>query len=392
VADVPESSAPPPAGSAGPILIVGGGIGGLTLAALLHRRGRECLVLERSSRFAPVGAGLVLQPNAIKALRIGGIESAVAGRGAALQRLQLRDQRGRVLSSVENSTFLANFFAGAAGFHRATLHAALLDLIPASSIRLNAEVRSYGQTEADAYVDLATGERVQGAAVVGADGLHSAVRRQMLNDGEPRYSGYSSWRGVTARGSLWPAGRTSEAWGRGERFGLVAIDGERIYWFATANVPPGGRDAGKSDLLKRFGGWHDPIRAVIESTPEDAIVRTDISDRDPVRRWCDGRVALLGDAAHPMTPNLGQGGGQAIEDAVVLDLVLSAQADYALAFKDYEARRIGRTAKVVEDARSFGRMGQLENGAFRAVRDFAVRMTPPFVTLRALRWLYDFDV
>ena len=392
MAEVPESSASLPAGFVGPILIVGGGIGGLTLAALLHRRGRECLVLERSARFAPAGAGLVLQPNAIRALRIGGIESAVGGRGAPLEQLQIRDQRGRLLSSVENSTFLANFFAGAAGFHRATLHAALLDLIPPSSIRLNAQVRSYGQTDADAYVELQTGERLLGAAVVGADGLHSAIRRQMLNDGEPCYSGYTSWRGVTARGSLWPAGRTSEAWGRGERFGLVAIDGERVYWFATANVPPGGRDAGKSDLLNRFGGWHDPIRAVIESTPEDAIIRTDISDRDPVRRWCDGRIALLGDAAHPMTPNLGQGGGQAIEDAVVLDLVLSAQADCALAFKDYETRRTRRTEKVVEGARRFGRMGQLENRALRAVRDLAIRTTPPFVTLRALRWLYDFDV
>ncbi len=392
MADVPESSVLLPAGSVGPILIVGGGIGGLTLAALLHRRGRQCLVLERSSRFAPVGSGLVLQPNAIKALRIGGIESAVAGRGAALERLQLRDQRGRVLSSVENSTFLANFFAGAAGLHRATLQAALLDLIPASSIRLKAQVRSYGQTEAGAYVELETGERVPGVAVVGADGLHSAIRRQMLNDGEPRYAGYTSWRGVTARGSLWPAGRTSEAWGRGERFGLVAIDGDRIYWFATANVPAGGRDAGKSDLLKRFGGWHDPIRAVIESTSEDAIIRTDISDRDPVRRWCDGRVALVGDAAHPMTPNLGQGGGQAIEDAVVLDLVLSAQADCALAFKDYETRRTRRTAKVVEGARRLGCLGQIENRRVRAVRDFAMRVTPSWLTVRTLRWLYDFDV
>jgi 2-polyprenyl-6-methoxyphenol hydroxylase-like FAD-dependent oxidoreductase len=144
--------------------------------------------------------------------------------------------------------------------------------------------------------------------------------------------------------------------------------------------------------LKRFAGWHDPIPAVLESTPEEAILRTDISDRAPVRRWCDGRVTLLGDAAHPMTPNLGQGGGQAIEDAVVLDLVLSAQQDGAIAFQDYETRRIGRTAKVVGASRRFGRLGQIENGAARAVRDFALRMTPPSVSLRGLRWLYDFDL
>ena len=375
-----------------PILIAGGGIGGLTLAALLHRRERACLVLERTPRFAPAGAGLVLQPNAVKALRIGGIEEAVLGRGSGVERLQIRDDRGRILSSIEGSAFRARFFAGAFGFHRATLHAALLDLIPPSSIRLNAGVRSFGQTADGVFALLETGERIDGAGLVGADGLRSAVRGQMLNDGEPRYSGYTSWRGVTSRGSLWPSGQMSESWGRGARFGLIAIDGDRVYWFATANAPPGGREPGKADLRRRFSAWHEPIRAVIESTPDDAILRTDISDRDPVAHWSSGRVTLLGDAAHPMTPNLGQGGGQAIEDAVVLDLVLSAEPDCEIAFKDYESRRLGRTARVVEEARRFGRVGQLENGAARALRDFAVRMVPRFVTLRALRWLYDFDV
>lgn len=374
-----------------PILIAGGGIGGLTLAALLQRRGRECLVLERAPGFSPVGAGIVLQPNASRALRIGGIEGEVLGRGAAMQRMQICDDRGRVLSSVEASSFLAVFSAGVAGFHRATLHAALLELIDPSSIRLNAAVRACGETPAGVFVELETGERIEGAGLVGADGLRSAVRRHMVKDGEPVYSGYTSWRGVVDRGSLWPAGRMSESWGAGSRFGLVAIDGDRLYWFATANVPAGGADRGRADLLARFGGWHEPIRAVIERTPEDAILRTDISDREPIGRWSEGPMTLLGDAAHPMTPNLGQGGGQAIEDAVVLDLCLSAQDDCAAAFKDYETRRVARTARVVREARRFGRVGQLENATARALRNFAVRVTPLSATLRAVRWLYDFD-
>jgi 2-polyprenyl-6-methoxyphenol hydroxylase-like FAD-dependent oxidoreductase len=184
----------------------------------------------------------------------------------------------------------------------------------------------------------------------------------------------------------------SESWGAGARFGLVAIDGDRIYWFATANVPEGGEDAGKAGLLARFGDWHDPIRAILESTPADAILRTDIADRDAIERWTEGRVTLLGDAAHPMTPNLGQGACQAIEDAVVLDLCLSATEDCAAAFGDYETRRLVRTARVVREARVYGRVGQIENGAARALRNLAVRMTPLSATLRAVRWLYDFDV
>lgn len=374
------------------ILIAGGGIGGLTLAALLHRRGRECLVLERAERLAPAGAGLVLQPNVIKALRIGGIEHQVVGRGAPMQRMRIRDDRGRMLSEVDASLFRTHFQSGVWGFHRATLHAALVDLIPPSSIRLGAAVRRFEPTASAVTVELDTGERVEGGALVGADGLRSAVRRQMLNDGEPRYSGYTSWRGVTSRGSLWPEGHMCESWGRGARFGLVAIDGDRLYWFATANVAAAGRDTGKAELLRTFRDWHEPIGAVIEATPDEGILRTDISDRDPAPRWSEGRVTLMGDAAHPMTPNLGQGGGQTIEDAVVLDLALSAQPDVAAAFADFESRRRNRTARVVEESRRFGRIGQVENRAVRGLRDLAVRLTPSSVSLRALRWLYDFDI
>ena len=374
------------------ILIAGGGIGGLALAALLHRRGRECLVLERAPRFDPVGAGIVIQSNAVKALRIGGIEEALVNRGAPMERMQIRDDRGRILSSIECAVFRARFSAGVFGFHRATLHGALTALIPETSIRLNAQIRSCGASGEGAFVELADGERLEGAGLVGADGLHSAVRRELVRDGDPRYSGYTSWRGVVARGTLWPAGQMSESWGRGARFGLVAIDADRVYWYATANAAAGGREASKGDLLSRFAGWHDPIRAVIEATPSDAILRTDISDRDPIRKWSDGRITLLGDAAHPMTPNLGQGGGQAIEDAVVLDLCLSASTDVAAAFRDYESRRVGRTARVVSEARRFGRIGQLENAAGRWARNLAVRLAPEAATLGAVSWLYDFDV
>lgn len=376
----------------GRILIAGGGIGGLALAALLHRRGRECLVLERAPHFDPVGAGIVIQPNAVKALRIGGIEEAVVNRGAPMERMQIRDNLGRVLSSIEGAVFRSRFAAGAFGFHRATLHGALKALIPEMPIRLTAQIRSCGASGEGAFVELTDGERLEGAGLVGADGLHSVVRRELVRDGEPRYSGYTSWRGVVARGALGPAGHMSESWGSGARFGLVAIDGDRLYWFATANAAAGGHDASKEDLLRRFAGWHDPIRAVIEATPADAILRTDIADRDPIRKWSDGRITLLGDAAHPMTPNLGQGGGQAIEDAVVLDLCLSASTDVAAAFRDYETRRLERTARVVSEARRLGRIGQIENASVRWARNLAVRLTPQSATLGALSWLYDFDV
>lgn len=309
-----------------------------------------------------------------------------------MQRMQIRDSRGRVLSSVESRTFLASFGASVFGFHRATLHQALLDLVPSDRVRLDAPVRTFMETTGGVSVELETGERVEGSGLVGADGLHSATRRQLLNDGEPRYAGYTSWRGVVDRGNQWPAGQMSESWGRGARFGLVSINGDRLYWFATANGPTGGRETSKSELLERFGSWHEPIGTVIEATPQDVILRTDIADREPVSRWGEGPATLIGDAAHPMTPNLGQGGCQGIEDAVVLDLCLSKGLDIASAFRDYESRRMKRTARVVNEARRFGRVGQLENSVARGLRDLAVRLTPVSATLRTVRWLYDFDI
>ena len=375
-----------------PVLIAGGGISGLTLAALLHRRRRPFVVLEAASRISPVGAGIILQPNAVKALRIGGIEEAVVRRGAVMQRMEIRDDLGRVLSSIDAASFESAFSAGVHGFHRATLHAALLDLIPPQAIRLGARLRSFEESADGVSVELESGERVAGSCLAAADGLRSATRGQILGHAEPAYSGYTSWRGVVDRGGLWPEGQMSESWGRGARFGLVAIDSDRLYWFATANVPAGGRDASKADLLGRFGSWHAPIRDVIAATPEEAILRTDISDRDPASAWGRGRVTLLGDAAHPMTPNLGQGGCQGIEDAVTLDLCLASTTEVDAAFRDYESRRIARTARVVREARRFGRVGQIENAALRQARNLAVRLTPLSATLRTLRWLYDFDL
>jgi 2-polyprenyl-6-methoxyphenol hydroxylase-like FAD-dependent oxidoreductase len=158
-----------------------------------------------------------------------------------------------------------------------------------------------------------------------------------------------------------------------------------VYWFATANVPPGGRDGRvQTELLKRFGGWHDPIRRLIEATPPQLIVRTDITDRPPVDRWSKGRVVLLGDAAHPMTPNLGQGGCQAIEDAVVLAEELQRASGVTEAVQAYERRRVARANATVRASWSMGRLAQWENLVACAFRTLLMRATPPGIVERQL--------
>jgi 2-polyprenyl-6-methoxyphenol hydroxylase-like FAD-dependent oxidoreductase len=216
--------------------------------------------------------------------------------------------------------------------------------------------------------------------VIGADGLHSRVRRELFGDEPLRYAGYTAWRGICARGDLVQEGQTSETWGRGTRFGIVPIGHGPAYWFAVLTTPAGGRDEpgrARESLLRHFGDWHAPVRALIEATEETAIMRHDLFDRMPRETWSRGRITLIGDAAHPMTPNLGQGGCQAIEDAVVLAEELDKTKPDA--FARYEKRRLSRANGFVQASRRMGALAQLENGAARTLRDWLMRLTPDSV-------------
>jgi 2-polyprenyl-6-methoxyphenol hydroxylase-like FAD-dependent oxidoreductase len=178
----------------------------------------------------------------------------------------------------------------------------------------------------------------------------------------------------------------TESWGHGERFGIVDIGFGQIYWFAVATAAPGGSDGDvRRELLSRFAGWHEPVRAIIEATPAAQILRTDISDRRPIHRWHEGRVVLLGDAAHPMTPNLGQGAGQAIEDAVVLGRCLANADEPGAALGQYERLRIARANSIVRGSRALGAVGQLRNPVAVWLRNTAMRLTPASLALAQAR-------
>jgi 2-polyprenyl-6-methoxyphenol hydroxylase-like FAD-dependent oxidoreductase len=185
-----------------------------------------------------------------------------------------------------------------------------------------------------------------------------------------------------------PGGSALETWGRGERFGLVKLRRRRVYWYATKNAPKGEENAGprlgrKEELLAHFGGWHEPIPTIIRVTEDCDIHRDGVYYREPAKRWGEGRFTLLGDAAHPMTPDLGQGACQAIEDAVVLARSLDEEGDIEAALRLYEERRADRVAYVVRQSRRLGWIGQLENPLLRRVRDATLRTIPKRVQLSA---------
>ena len=189
-------------------------------------------------------------------------------------------------------------------------------------------------------------------------------------------------------------GVMSERWGRGRRFGIVPVDAHQTYWFCTENAPPDGRDGDDphAELRERFADFAAPVDELVEATPAEAILRNDIVDIEPLPRWSEGRVALLGDAAHAMTPNMGQGACQAIEDAVVLAHCLSAHASVAAALADYEARRKPRARRFVTRSWTFGRAGQWENAVARALRDTLTRLTPRSTLARTMDGVWGVEV
>jgi len=371
------------------VVVAGAGIGGLTLAIALRRRGARVRVFERANHLDAVGAGIGLPANGVKALQTLGLGEAVIAAGMVVGRAAILDSRGRALGSeVDLTSVYHEMGASLVALHRARLHALLLDAVGSDVVTTGAQVVSYEQTTDSVHVALMTGERVEAKLLVGADGLHSSVRAQLVGNDAPVYSGYTSWRGVTPAQAVAVPARTTESWGRGERFGIVPIGFGEIYWFAVADAPANGRDTEvKSELMARFGSWHEPVAAIIAATPPERIMRTDIHDRAPIERWHSGRVVLLGDAAHPMTPNLGQGAGQAIEDAIVLDECLAQATRIEDALTRYEQRRVARANGIARASRQFGAIAQWSNPIAAWLRDRAMSLTPPSAAIRQARRL-----
>jgi 2-polyprenyl-6-methoxyphenol hydroxylase-like FAD-dependent oxidoreductase len=346
----------------GKALIIGGGIGGLATAVALQRSGWEIEVFERAPELGEVGAGLSLWRNALAALdRIGLLES-LRGLGVEGQTGAFRTPSGETLLAMGAGPTDTASGGIILLLHRAELLDVLHRAARPDAVRLGALCVGLDQDAAAVTARFEDGREARGDLLVGADGLRSVVRSALFGPEPPRYRGYTAWRAVTR----FDHARLThgETWGRGRRFGQWGMTGGRVYWYATESVPeehgdpPEGR---KQGLLKLFRGWHEPVEDLIEATDEAAILRNDVYDRPALRHWSVGRATLLGDAAHPMTPDMGQGACQAIEDAVVLADCLTRSSEVALALRDYESRRIPRTRRVARESRQAGMIAQWSN-------------------------------
>src|SRR6476661_7258734 len=361
--------------------VIGAGIGGLTTAIALRRVGVDVEVYERAGALKPAGFGLSLQGNAVAALRTLDIDLDLEGHGQEVLSFNLLHPDGRLMRSLDFAR-MSRAYAGAPSYclDRPDLQAALLEELGDCPIHLGAAATGYRNDPDGVRVQFADGREVHADLLVGADGINSAVRRQLGGAEEPRTGGFVCWLATQdfAHPNL-PRGASNHYWGRGMRFGMHDVGDGRIYWWGTKNATAEqARNwrGGKDDVLAAYHGWADEVQDIIGATPEAGIIAVPAQDRPFHDRWGEGAVTLLGDAAHPMLPSLGQGAGSSVEDAVILAHCLSDQAEPVGALRRYEELRRKRTRMLVNNSRSLGRIEQLEAAVPRALRSVYFRRAP----------------
>ncbi|MBP2327282.1 2-polyprenyl-6-methoxyphenol hydroxylase-like FAD-dependent oxidoreductase [Kibdelosporangium banguiense] len=385
--------------SAPKAVVVGAGIGGLCVAAGLIRIGWRVRVLERSPRPREVGAGMSLMVNARRALDQLGVGAEVRARSATMMPggQGVRLPSGRRLMPGADADFVAEHGLSAIVLLRRDLQDVLLSALTDGCLRTGARVTDvrWDPAGGPACVVYHTDEgtrTIEGDLVVGADGVNSRIRSLLQPDAHPPvYSGHSVWRGISE--CTMPDEPGGNTWGRGRQFGRMPLRDGRVYWYAVANTPLGqSSDDELGEVRRRFGTWHDPIPALLDSTPGDTVLHHDVFELDPpLSSYVSGCVALLGDAAHAMTSDIGQGACQSIEDAVVLCAALAEQPDVSAALARYDEQRRPRAQMIVEASRRMGELTMRERRWQVLARNAMVRMVPRRSRERALAAVGDWQ-
>ncbi|MES2561191.1 MAG: FAD-dependent monooxygenase [Pseudomonadota bacterium] len=342
------------------IAIVGAGIGGLAVAALLTRAGHRVQVYEQAPHFARVGAGIQMAPNAVKVLRGLGLEGELVKIAFQSDMALSREwNTGEITSELElGRCAQARYGAPYLFLHRAELHAALAAIVPHEVIRLNFKLVGLDSDAHGVALSFADGSRVRADALIGADGVHSLVRETMLGPEQARYTGRVAYRTTYAASRLGNARIApvrTKWWGPDRHMVVYYVTAAQDELYFVTSVPESAQwitpeswsaQGDLEELRAAYAGFHPEVQAVLAACPQ--VHKWALLERDPLPRWFDERVVLLGDACHPMTPYMAQGAASALEDAAVLSRCLArADADgLQHAYAVYEATRKPRASAI----------------------------------------------
>lgn len=354
-------------------LVIGAGIGGLATALALRKVGCAVEIYEKAAELRPVGAGLTLWSNGMRALREIGREEAAVRAGCSIRTTSTVNWRGRVLNRTPIDELSRRAGAPSICIHRGELQAVLLE---GQTVHCGAELTGLLQDAGGVTATFADGRTAHGDFLVGADGLHSRVRALLHGDVPYRYAGYTSWR-VIVRGCSHPQDEGLLILGPGSELGLMAVGQGRHYLFATRPAPAGERVANHLAVLRqRFRKYAEPVPTLWGAAREEDIIHTDIFDRPPAAAWGQGRVTLLGDSIHPTTPNLGQGACQALESAIWLAYSVKTTERVEDALRAYERARRARTALVTNQSWSTGKVLTWTHPLLVWLRDTLMTLPP----------------
>ncbi len=340
------------------VIVVGAGMGGLTTALALRQAGFTVEVYDRVPELRPAGAGVSLWSNGVKVLNRLGLGPRIAAAGGQMQRVSYRASDGRVLCDFSLEPLIERVGQRPYPVARTDLQQLLLDAVGAEHVTLRANCVHVEQDAASATAVFEDGRRATGDLVVAADGTHSVLRGSVLGRlATRRYAGYVNWNGLVPQDpELGPATTWAIYVGQHQRASLMPVGGGRFYFFFDVPLAAGlswNPGDTRAELARHFAGWALPIQRLIQRIDPHTTNRIEIHDVDPLERLVNGRVALLGDAAHTTTPDLGQGGCQAMEDAWVLaNTLLTTNIGVEDALGRYEAARLPRTTEVVQRARA----------------------------------------
>ncbi|MCH6264473.1 FAD-dependent monooxygenase [Neobacillus citreus] len=376
-------------------IIAGGGITGLTSAIALQKEGFRVKVLERTKELKEVGAGLGLGANAWKGLARLEITNDLEAKCNLIKSTKFLDQEGNLISEMDIERLNQKYGVAYVTVHRAELQKALVQHLQPGTLELGKKIIHFEQSETGVTIYLENGNTLEGDALIAADGIHSTVRKICFPNIKPRYSGYTCWRAVVnvpKEKDL--SGEFTETWGTKGRFGIVPLNNNQIYWFACVNAPYQSKDLldfTTNDLYHLFQTYHSPVPEIIKCTNDNDLIWNDIIDIKPMNRFAFNKILLIGDAAHATTPNIGQGAGQAIEDALILSQVLKSNRNMEEAFTEFENLRISKTKKIVNLSWRIGKAAQLDNRLLISIRNSIMRRLPSKIQEKQLESVFHTD-
>ncbi|OAD44436.1 FAD-dependent monooxygenase [Polaribacter atrinae] len=373
--------------------IIGAGIGGLTTALAFEKKGIEYQIFEKAPVLNEVGAGIWLAPNALQVLESLGVLEDVVSNGNSIDRITIGEQD---LSPISDSCqdFIKDIFGyTTVAIHRAALQKLLFEKIPQEKIFLNKGFESFRELESgiiEVFFD--DNSKIKTNFLIAADGINSKVRDQLFPESTKRYSGQTCWRGITDLTLKEDfLHRGFELWGDKIRFGISKVSKDKVYWFAVVLSKENVQEdlsLVKEKLLKMFSEFDPLITNLIAATEIHQIIKSDIHDLKPLKKWHKNNICLIGDAAHATTPNMGQGGAQAIEGAYYLSKLIATQKDENV-FESFQQKRQKKVSMVVNQSWTTGKMAHWKYG--QGFRNFILKNIPKSIINKKMIALYQIE-